>query len=229
MSALSTEPAAGGPTSATQPLQTSDSHVLRPNARAIATRFVFVAALIVLDLWSKSAVFAWMEGLESAGRLVPDDCGHGHLRMPIVDGWFTFMLSLNPGAAFGRLDSYPNLLIGGRIAAGLLLLWLLIRTPASRPWLVVAFVLVLAGALGNLYDNLLRARDLELDRYYRERTFGPVRDFVDVYFGVWKYHFPTFNVADSCITVGAVVLLITSFAREKPAVVDSVAEPASGA
>jgi lipoprotein signal peptidase len=35
-----------------------------------------------------------------------------------------------------------------------------------------------------------------------------------VYFGVWNYHFPTFNVADSCITVGAVLLLLTSFRRE---------------
>jgi signal peptidase II len=133
------------------------------------------------------------------------------------------MLSVNPGAAFGQLHTFPNLLIGGRIVAGLLLVWLLVRTPSGRPWLVTAFVLVLAGALGNLYDNLFRARDLALDRFYMENRFGPVRDFIDVYFGVWKYHFPTFNVADSCITVGAVLLLITSFRREKHAEAPSVA------
>jgi signal peptidase II len=224
MSALETEVESSVAGPATAP-----ESAVRPGSKAILTRFVFVFALIGLDLWSKSAVFAWMESLESAGRLVADECGHGHLRYPIVDGWFTFMLSLNPGAAFGKLDSYPNLLIGGRIAAGLLLVWLLVRTHRGRPWLVTAFVLVLAGALGNLYDNLFRARDLDLDRWYLERRFGPVRDFIDVYFGVWQYHFPTFNVADSCITVGAVLLLLTSFHREKRAQGSSVAQVGGGA
>jgi signal peptidase II len=170
-----------------------------------------------------------MQALESSGALVPDNCGHGHLRYPIFGGWFTFMLSLNPGAAFGQLHSFPNLLIGGRIAAGLLLVWLLVRTPRGRPWLVAAFVLVLAGALGNLYDNLFRVRDLDLDRFYMENRFGPVRDFIDVYFGAWRYHFPTFNVADSCITVGAVLLLFTSLRREKHDKSPSVAGVRGGA
>jgi signal peptidase II len=148
---------------------------------------------------------------------VRDDCGGGHLRHPIFDGWFTFMLSLNPGAAFGQLDKWPWLLVCGRMFAAVFLVWLLVRTSRGKPWLVTAFVLVLAGALGNLYDNLLRARDLDLDRLYMERTFKPVRDFLDVYFSVWHWHFPTFNVADSCITVGAILLLATSFGHKKHA------------
>lgn len=187
--------------------------VVRPDARTIVTRFMFVVALIALDLWSKAAVFTWLQRLQDAGALTVDDCGHGHLRQPIVDGWFTFMLSLNPGAAFGQFGDYPYVLVAGRILAGLFLVWLVARTPRGRPWLVAAFVLVLAGALGNLYDNLLRVRDLDLDRLYSSHPFRPVRDFIDVYFGVWQWHFPTFNVADSCITLGAVLLLVTSFAR----------------
>jgi signal peptidase II len=74
--------------------------------------------------------------------------------------------------------------------------------------LVVALVLVLAGAVGNLYDNLFLAREGE--------TFGQVRDFVDVYFTAWDWHFPTFNVADSCISVGAVLLFVSSFAKSTP-------------
>lgn len=198
-----------------------------PRSRTVLARFAWVLALVVLDLWSKTVVFAWMEAQDRAGTLVAD--AHGHLRHPIFDGWFTFMLSLNPGAAFGQLDEYPTLLIVGRIAAALLLAWLLVRTALGRPWLVTAFVLVLAGALGNLYDNLLRARDLELDHWYRERAFGPVRDFIDVYFGIWDYHFPTFNVADSCITVGAVLLLLTSFRRERRSTPGAVAAPRAGA
>jgi signal peptidase II len=198
------------------PPQTAPA-VVRPCARTIAARLAFVAVLLVLDLWSKSAVFAWLERLGNAGALVPDDCGSAHMRHPIVDGWFTFMLSLNPGAAFGQLDKWPWLLVCGRLFAALFLLWLLARTPRGKPWLVTAFVLVLAGALGNLYDNLLRARDVDLDRLYMGRTFMPVRDFIDVYFSAWHWHFPTFNVADSCITVGAILLLATSFVRRSRA------------
>jgi signal peptidase II len=189
----------------------------RPRGSTIARRFGVVALLLIFDLWSKAAVFAWMERLDEAGALVRDDCGAGHLRHPIFDGWFTFMLSLNPGAAFGQLDKWPWLLVCGRILAAVFLVWLLARTPRGKPWLVTAFVLVLAGALGNLYDNLLRARDVDLDRLYTGRTFMPVRDFIDVYFAAWHWHFPTFNVADSCITVGAILLLLTSFVRKKPA------------
>jgi signal peptidase II len=189
-----------------------------PPARTVAKRVFFVALLLAFDLWSKAAVFAWMERLDDAGALVRDDCGGGHLRHPIFDGWFTFMLSLNPGAAFGQLDKWPWMLVCGRMLAAVFLVWLLVRTPSEgKRWLVVAFVLVLAGALGNLYDNLLRARTLDLDRFYMERTFKPVRDFLDVYFSTWHWHFPTFNVADSCITVGAILLLATSFVRKKTA------------
>lgn len=184
-----------------------------PGPRAVALRFGVAAVLVVLDLWSKAAAFAWIERLDRAGDLVVDACGSAHRRQPIVGEWFTFMLSLNPGAAFGQLHSIPYLLVGGRVVAVLFLVWLLVRTPRGRPWFTSALVLVLGGALGNLYDNLLRTRDLVLDRFYplERYPFGPVRDFVDVYFDVWKWHFPTFNVADSCITVGAVLLLASGF------------------
>lgn len=185
-------------------------------AAIVARRFAVVAVLLALDLWTKSAVFAHLERLDFEGALVADDCAFPHHRLPIVDGWFTFMLSLNPGAAFGQLDSVPYLLVGGRILASLFLIVLLVRAKPGRPWLVTSFVLVLSGALGNLYDNLLRTRNLDLDRLYVDKPFGPVRDFVDVYFANWNYHFPTFNVADSCITVGAILLLLTSLRREVP-------------
>jgi signal peptidase II len=47
--------------------------------------------------------------------------------------------------------------------------------------------------------------------------FGPVRDFIDVYFPVIDWHFPTFNFADSCITVGAIVLLLSGLAPKRAA------------
>ncbi|MBL8860617.1 MAG: signal peptidase II [Planctomycetes bacterium] len=187
------------------------------DARTLLARFVVAAALLALDLWSKAAAFDWIERLDRAGELVVDACGRGHRRLPLVGDWLTFMLSLNPGAAFGQLDSIPYLLVGGRCAAVLFLLWLLVRTPRGRPAFAAALVLVFAGALGNLYDNLLRARDLALDRYYpaEQFPFGPVRDFIDVYFDAWSWHFPTFNVADACITVGAVLLIGSGLLRPR--------------
>jgi signal peptidase II len=100
-------------------------------------------------------------------------------------------------------------LVLGRVAAVGLLAWLLWRSN-GRPRLALwAMVLVLAGALGNLIDNLgLGCRE-------EGHPFGLVRDFIDVWFRSeawgWDWHFPTFNVADSCITVGAVLWVLSGF------------------
>lgn len=188
----------------------------RAPASALATRFGVVAVLVALDLWSKSAAFTLLERLEREDALVLDPCAGPHARLPLVGEWFAFMPSLNPGAAFGHFHQIPWLLVGGRVAAALFLTWLVLRAPLHKRVSTSALVLVLAGALGNLYDNLLRERDLLLDRYYADRTFMPVRDFIDVYFERFEWHFPTFNVADSCITVGAVLLLAVGLFQREP-------------
>jgi signal peptidase II len=66
-----------------------------------------------------------------------------------------------------------------------------VKTPASDGRVKLALTLILAGALGNLVDRLAR---------------GYVVDFLDFYVGRW--HWPFFNVADSCITIGALLLVI---------------------
>jgi signal peptidase II len=176
----------------------------RVPATSLAARAAVVVALVVADLWSKSAVFAWL----ASGVPFAECHRHGTPRYTIFGDWFAFMLSRNPGMAWGFNKLPPWLLVGGRIAAVAFLAWLVARTPKTRRVLVVALVLVLAGAVGNLYDNLFLAREGE--------TFGQVRDFVDVYFTAWDWHFPTFNVADSCISVGAVLLFVSSFAKSTP-------------
>ncbi len=80
--------------------------------------------------------------------------------------------------------------------------WLLSRASPGKPWVTAAFVLILAGALGNLYDNLFLAEPGS------GHPFGLVRDFIDVYFRAFDWHFETFNVADSCICVGAAILVL---------------------
>lgn len=204
----------------------------RPGAKALALRYGGALVLVVLDLWSKAAVFAWLGPLERSGEL-PITCPCGHRRMHVLGedvDWFTFMLSKNPGAAFGGFANVPHLLVGGRVLAVLFLVWMLLRTPRGRPWFTLALVLVLGGAMGNLYDNLF------LIDPATSHPYGEVRDFIDVYFADLPfrdtpYHFPTFNVADSGITVGAILLFLTSFAKrpeeaaaEAPVAAEDVAD-----
>jgi len=165
--------------------------------------FVVVLLLVWLDQWSKEAVFTWFR--EGRPPLVPDV--HGHRRYLVSGEWLSFMTSCNSGAAFGRFDSFPRVLVVGRILAVLFLSFLLLRADTRHRAVLVAMVLVLAGAIGNVIDNLSTGCGSEAF------PFG-VRDFVNVWFEPllgWDYHFPSFNVADACISVGAVLWVLTGF------------------
>jgi signal peptidase II len=181
-----------------------------------------VAVLVALDLWSKQAVFDWIgPGTAARDDLTLDSCGHR--RYPLVGEWLALMTTENPGMAFGRFGDWPRVLVYGRIAAVIFLAVALWRSRAVHRMILGGLVLVLAGAVGNLWDNLFRTP-------VEGRPFGKVRDFIDVYFGIWEWHFPTFNVADSCITVGALLLFLSSFLGPRaeaaqPAEVAEGAEP----
>ncbi|HIF40799.1 MAG TPA: signal peptidase II [Planctomycetes bacterium] len=164
-----------------------------------------VVGLVVLDLWSKSAAFEFL----AEASLMRDDTGHD--RYPLVGNWLGMMRNLNYGAAFGQLKGIPTALVALRSVAIVVLGVLVFRAPRRKALYLSALVLILAGAMGNLYDNLFhRPFDHEAGR-----PFGPVRDFIDVYFSGLRWHFPTFNVADSCITVGAVLLLLSGLVARK--------------
>jgi signal peptidase II len=91
----------------------------------------------------------------------------------------------NTGAAFGIGHARNGLFISITLALLAVLLHLRRKWPRHEPWLETGFLLVVGGALGNLYDRI---------------SYGFVVDFLD--FRVW----PVFNVADSCVTVGACCL-----------------------
>jgi len=74
-----------------------------------------------------------------------------------------------------------------------LIIWLY-KLPGTRRWMAIALSLVLGGAVGNLTDRIL---------------YGYVIDFVDVYYQKW--HWPAFNVADSAISIGVIMLIIDTF------------------
>jgi signal peptidase II len=103
-------------------------------------------------------------------------------------------LSHNPGIAFGWFSSHEqlvriSLLVTTFIVTLALLLWML-KTPKTMKLQAVALALIVGGAIGNLID---RAK------------YGYVVDFIDVFVGA--SHWPTFNVADSLITIGTAGLV----------------------
>nr|VFK21665.1 MAG: signal peptidase II . Aspartic peptidase. MEROPS family A08 [Candidatus Kentron sp. LFY] len=110
--------------------------------------------------------------------------------------FFNLTLTYNSGAAFSFLSGAGGwqrwLFVGLSIIVSAILIYWLRGVPRGEVRLPVALALVLGGALGNLWDRL---------------AFGAVTDFIDLHYHGW--HWPTFNVADSAITVGALVLLTT--------------------
>lgn len=131
---------------------------------------------------------------------------------PVIPGWLRIVHTENPGAAFGLLAEgnsfWRSLILIG--VSGLVLafvasaLWG--RKSAFTATLTrLGLSLILGGAVGNLFDRVVR---------------GTVTDFIEVYHGSWA--FPAFNVADSAITVGAALLLLDLLRQQ-------VNQPASAA
>lgn len=114
--------------------------------------------------------------------------------MPLLN----FVLAYNTGAAFGflnRASGWQNVFfIGIAVVVSIVIVRMLRQLKPGQSWIAVALMLVLGGALGNLLDRL---------------RFGYVVDFIDFYIGSW--HWYTFNVADSAITCGAILLALDAF------------------
>jgi len=109
-----------------------------------------------------------------------------------------FQLARNSGSAFSRFQGYTPVLA----IAAIVITAFIARAVrhASDRWVIIGLVLVLGGALGNLADRFARAPGF---------LHGYVVDFIGV--GWW----PLFNLADSCVTVGAIVLVVrTMLARD---------------
>ena len=112
----------------------------------------------------------------------------------LIDGFLRFRLVENPGSAFSLFRGGGAILALIAIAAVVLIFVILSRIPSR--WEGVALGLVLGGAIGNLLDRVFRG-----DGFLN----GKVIDFVDFDF------FPTFNVADSAITIGAILAVLLAF------------------
>ena len=169
--------------------------------------FGVALALVALDLWSKVAVFELLDQAQAEGRLVRDDASRPYL--PWLGHWLNFMENYNYGAAFGFFASFAYVLVPLRAVALVVVSILILRAPRGHRVYLTSLVLIVAGAAGNLYDNLFNLDKKDFDVLGMTVWVGPVRDFIDFHVPAWNWHFATFNVADSCISVGAVLLILS--------------------
>lgn len=113
----------------------------------------------------------------------------------VVAPFLKFSLAFNTGAAFSFLSDaggWQNLFfVAVAFVVSVVILGMIRRLGANDTQVAVALMLVLGGAAGNVIDRV---------------RFGYVVDFIDVYYRAW--HWPTFNIADSAITIGAVLLVL---------------------
>jgi signal peptidase II len=131
--------------------------------------------------------------------LVVSDLREGESRR-VIGGALSWTLQRNPGSAFGLFRHLPVLFT---VLAGLIAVAIVVRAPRVHDRLTgVALGFVLGGALGNLVDRIARPPGA-----FR----GRVIDFIDLHW--W----PVFNVADSAVVIGAVLLLISSYRAERRA------------
>ncbi|MGA9572820.1 MAG: signal peptidase II [Lysobacterales bacterium] len=135
--------------------------------------------VVVLDMWTKNIATAALT-----------------LYRPVeLTSWLNMTLAHNYGAAFSFLSDaggWQRWLFTGLalVVTGVLILWLL-RLAPSEKLIGAALALIIGGAIGNLIDRV---------------KHGYVVDFIDVYFRDW--HWPAFNLADSAITCGVILLLV---------------------
>jgi len=145
-------------------------------------------ALVVADQATKAVVARYVTLYES---------------VPVIRGFFNITRVHNKGAIFGTFSQTGSplvfaLLTAVSLAALGFVVYYFFKTPATDGLMKFALTLILAGAMGNQFDRLVR---------------GHVIDFLDFYIG--RAHWPFFNVADSCISIGACLMLVVLL-RRKP-------------
>ncbi|CAQ82648.1 MULTISPECIES: signal peptidase II [Photorhabdus] len=144
--------------------------------------FWLVVVVLILDLGSKQLVLKHFHLYES---------------VPLIP-YFNLAYAQNLGAAFSFLadkDGWQRWFFA-LVAVGIsiVLTVMMYRSSAKKKLSNIAYALIVGGALGNLFDRLVH---------------GFVIDFIDFYVGDW--HWPTFNIADMAICIGAALVIIESF------------------
>jgi signal peptidase II len=164
-----------------------------PSSRYIV--YLLLASLgAIADLWTKQSVFQWRgsPGAQPPWWLIPEYVG--------------IETAVNTGALFGLGSGYGWLFAVLSIGAGIgILVWLFLFGAAKSLWLTVAMGCVTGGVIGNLYDRL----GLGYQATWPAAWKSGVRDWILLQWG--EYTWPNFNIADSLLVCGAIMLAWYTF------------------
>ena len=149
-------------------------------------KYLFITSLvIVFDQVSKWLMVSWLSLYETV----------------VVMPYFNLTMAHNEGAAFSFLSQAGGwqrwLFIGLALVISVVLLVWLAKLKQTEKLEAISLSLILGGAIGNVIDRI---------------SYGYVIDFIDLYIG--HNHWPVFNIADSAICIGAILLVADSFKSE---------------
>lgn len=119
-------------------------------------------------------------------------------KIVLIKKFFNITYIKNYGAGFSILQNQTIFLVVVTIAAIGFVTYLLIKSKNNEAFNRVCYLLIIGGAIGNLIDRL---------------TLGYVIDFLDFY--IFEYDFPVFNIADSFLTIGCILLIISILVESK--------------
>jgi signal peptidase II len=139
--------------------------------------------------------------VDQATKLYVDRVMVLHQSIPVIDGLFSFTYLRNRGAAFSFLSDaswrLPFFILVS-LVAGIVILVAMKKMREDQKMAQIALAMIFSGAFGNLIDRI---------------RMGEVIDFIDVYWST--HHWPAFNVADSLICVGVVLIAFDMLQEEK--------------
>jgi signal peptidase II len=146
---------------------------------------LLAAVILIADQLSKD----WIMEMLSFGESIS------------ITSFFNLVLVYNTGAAFGLLANaggWQFYIFAALAVSASIIMIVLLRKHHQEKRLAFAFSLILSGAVGNVIDRFIH---------------GHVIDFIDLYYQ--NYHWPAFNIADSAICIGAILLVVDSFVSKK--------------
>jgi signal peptidase II len=155
----------------------------KENESGYKVLYIIAAVVLLLDIITKSAVIHYIPKLHL-----------GNPPITVIDGFLDIVHVNNKGAAWGILSGYGTWLGLLGILAIVGIAYYRKDLELHRQHMQIAFGMLTGGIIGNIIDRIL---------------YGHVIDFIDVYFK--DYHWPAFNVADSCITLGVACYIIITF------------------
>jgi signal peptidase II len=148
-----------------------------PDVKAHVIFWSLMIGGLALDLWSKKAVFNWLEP---------------HETFPIIDGFLRLIIAINNGAAFNLFAGKPYFLAIISIIAIVGILTVFLFSGGMNKLIHIALGLFAAGVCGNLYDRLFNN--------------GSVRDFIDAYWGTYHWPTFNLADSLLCIGVGLLII-----------------------